>query len=341
MFHLSVRRYLRGLSRRSIGFGLLASVLLGPLGACSTVPGSGGSKGGSAYIVVDVTQKKILSSNNADQKRPVASLTKVATAAVVLDWLDKTGQNQTPAMVVPNSVLTLGGANPIGLAPGDVISVRDALFSAMLGSDNFAAQTLADHFGRQMLRQVGGQEPVTVFVGQMNALANSLNMTKTKFVNPHGLDHVGPVGESTANDMAKMAYYAIHKSAFNFICSQPERQISYQRAGQVKAFNVKTTNKLLGRHGVDGVKTGSTRRAGDCLIASARKNDKIIPLSGNRTQRIPYRLISVVLGSPDRFGETTRLLHAGWNQYEAWMAGGMLIADPKELLQMQRPTNTR
>jgi D-alanyl-D-alanine carboxypeptidase (penicillin-binding protein 5/6) len=303
------------------------------LGACANIPMDNGAGGAGSSIVVDFTHKKILSSSNADKPRPVASLTKVATVSVVLDWLQKHTQTQASMMVVPNSVSLLGGPNPIGLQPGDAISVRDALFSAMLGSDNLAAQTMADHFGRQMIREVGGQDPVAVFVDQMNALSASLNMTKTKFVNPHGLDHAGPVGQSTATDIAKLAWYAIQDSAFNFLCSQVERKVSYQRNGQELAFNVRSTNRLLGQHGIDGVKTGSTTRAGDCLITSARRNDKIIPLDGNRTQRIPYRLISVVLGSPDRFGETPRILQNGWRQYDAWMANGMLVSDPTEMLQ--------
>lgn len=343
MYYLNqaVRQSLLSLSRRTIGAGLVALLVSGVLTSCSTVKMNGGSGNGPSHIVVDFTHRKILVSANADKKRPVASLTKVATAVVVLDWIEKHGQNQTASMVVPNSVATLGGANPIGLAPGDVITVRDALFSAMLGSDNFAAQTLADHFGRDIMRHAGGQDPVAVFVGQMNALANSLNMTRTNFVNPHGLDHAGAVGLSTASDMARLAWYAIHKSAFNFICSQPERKISFQRGGQVLAFNVKTTNQLLGQYGIDGVKTGSTNRAGDCLIASARKTDKIVPLQGNQTQRIPYRLISVVLGSPDRFGETPRLLQTGWAQYDAWLASGMVITGQEELLNTGQPTATR
>ncbi len=339
--NLAVRQILRSFSRRLVGIGFAAVLSTGLLSSCSTVPMGGGSSDGPSHIVVDFTHRKILVSANADKKRPVASLTKVATASVVLDWIDKHDQNQTASMVVPNSVATLGGANPIGLAPGDVITVRDALFSAMLGSDNFAAETLADHFGREMMRQAGGQDPVMVFVGQMNALANSLSMTKTNFVNPHGLDHAGAVGLSTASDMAKLAWYAIHKSAFNFICSQPERKISFQRGGQIMAFNVQTTNKLLGQYGVDGVKTGSTNRAGDCLIASARKTDRIVPLQGNQTQRIPYRLISVVLASPDRFGETPRLLQSGWAQYDAWLASGMVITGPEELLNTGQTATTR
>lgn len=339
--NLAVRQLLRGVSERMVGIGLVAVLAAGLLSSCSTAQVGGGSNNGPSHIVVDFTHRKILVSGNADKRRPVASLTKVATASVVLDWIDKHGQNQTISMVVPNSVVTLGGANPIGLAPGDVITVRDALFSAMLASDDFAAQTLADHFGREMMRQAGGQDPVSVFVGQMNALANSLRMNQTNFVNPHGLDHAGLVGLSTARDMAKLAWYAIHKSAFNFICSQPERKISFQRGGQIMAFNVKTTNQLLGQHGVDGVKTGSSSRAGDCLIASARKTDKIVPLGGNQTQRIPYRLISVVLASPDRFGETTRLLQHGWAQYEAWLASGMVITGPEELLDTGQAISTR
>ena len=77
-------------------------------------------------------------------KRPIASLTKIATGVIAVDWADATGVdlNQTLA-TVPASALAIGGPNPMNLQPGDQLTLRDALYSALLGSDNLAAMTVA------------------------------------------------------------------------------------------------------------------------------------------------------------------------------------------------------
>ncbi|MCP5551754.1 MAG: D-alanyl-D-alanine carboxypeptidase [Akkermansiaceae bacterium] len=294
--------------------------------------GNSGAQGSNSYIVVDANQKKILMEGDADKKRPVASLTKVATVIVAMDWMDSHGGDKTDVMVVPGSAGQLGGANPLGMKPGDRVSVRDALYGAMLASDNVSAETLASHFGAQMMSRAGGQHPIGVFVDQMNALAHNLGMARTRFVNPHGLDHAGPVGLSTARDMARLTIYGLRNPSFNFIVSQPAREIVYTRGGQSFSFKVKNTNKLLGQFGIDGVKTGSTQRAGDCLITSARKKDRFVPIDGQRQRRIAYRLVTVTLGSPDRFGQTSQLIQQGWSAYESWLAGGMIVRDRAELL---------
>ncbi len=317
--------------RRNVLLYVLSMTLL----SCAAVPESG-AQGRTSYIVVDATHGKILSEYKSEREVPVASLTKVATACVVLDWIDASRGSTSDMMMVSPQAVAGGGANPLGLAPGDRISVRSALHSAMLGSDNVAANTLAEHFGRQMMARAGGRDPMSVFVGQMNALVVSLGMTSTEFTNPSGLDHYGKVGYSSARDMALLTLYALKKPSFNFICSQTERQVTFDRAGQSLSFVVKNTNKLLGTYGVDGVKTGTTQRAGECLIASARKQDKIIPLNENQKRRIPYRIVCVVLNSPDRFGQTAQLIQAGWGQYEAWINGGMPVASAKDLLRLPR-----
>lgn len=288
------------------------------------------AQGNNSYIVVDYTYRKILAENDADRKVPVASLTKIATVVVAMDWLKVSRGDQNQMMTVPQSAGLIGGANPVGMVPGDRIRVRDAMFCAMMVSDNVSAHTLADHFGRQMMARVGAADPVTAFVGQMNALAKMKGMTRTRFRNPSGLDHAGKPGLSTARDIARLTFFAMSKSSFTFICSQKTRMIKYQRGGQALSFNLKNTNDLLGRYHVDGVKTGRTAKAGDCLVASSRRADKIIPLSADKKSRVPYRIFSVVLHSPSRFGQTTQLINNGWAQYDAWLAGGMVVGDHEE-----------
>ena len=84
----------------------------------------GYSQAANPYIVVDANHKKILAQNEADRKVPVASLTKVATALVALDWTDSRKLDKNAVMVVPTSAGLIGGANPLGLRPGDQITVR-------------------------------------------------------------------------------------------------------------------------------------------------------------------------------------------------------------------------
>lgn len=296
------------------------------------MPISSSAQGANPYIVVDANHKKVLIANDADRRVPVASLTKVATALVALDWVYAKRGDKNALMIVPNTAAMIGGANPLGMQPGDRITLRDAVYAALMASDNVSAHTIADHFGRQMLPQVGGNDPLNAFVDQMNALAAALGMSKTKFVNPHGLDHQGRPGLSTARDMARLMIYGLRNPSFNFIVAQTSRDISYQRGGQALGFTIKNTNQLLGKFGVDGGKTGSTQRAGDCLIATARKPDRFVPINNNQKRRIPYRLITVVLGSPDRFGQTGNLIQQGWTAYDGWVAGGMQVQAAGEIL---------
>ncbi len=306
---------------------LIGALWLGTCGTTLLMPKESQAQAGNSYIVVDANHKKILIANEADRKVPVASLTKVATALVALDWIYSKNGDKNAIMTVPQSVSAMGGANPLGLQVGDQISVRDAIYAALMASDNVSAQTLAEYFGWQMLPQVGGRDPMQAFVNQMNALAFSLGMTRTKFVNPHGLDHQGPVGTSTARDMARLMIYGLRNPSFNFIVAQTSRDIAFQRGGQSQGFTITNTNQLLGQYGVDGGKTGSTRRAGDCLITTARKPDRFVPINDTQKRRIPYRLVTVVLGSPDRFGQTSQLIQQGWSAYDTWIAGGMKVLE--------------
>ena len=101
-----------------------------------------------SVMVLEAYSGKVLIASNSTEKRPVASLTKIATGVVALDWASALGVDiATYKITVPLTITRVGGPNPMGLKPGDQLTLRDALYSALLGSDNLAALTVADHVG--------------------------------------------------------------------------------------------------------------------------------------------------------------------------------------------------
>lgn len=301
-------------------------------------PLPGGPQAVGAYIIVDANSKKVVAAKESTRKVQIASLTKIATAAVVLDWAEGIGADLGQLATVPASAGAIGGANPVGLMPGDQISLRDALYCAMMASDNIAAETLADHVGRDLLGRAGqGGHPIAKFVDQMNALAKVQGMARTRFSNPHGLDHLNPVPYSTAEDLARLSLYALSKPSFRFFSSQAERRVGIVRAGQERSFLIKNTNQLIGVDRIDGGKTGLTGKAGPCLMITADKPSTITPLPDGRTQVMPHRLVVIVLNAQDRFGSARQLLNQGWMAYDAWVASGRQLQSAGELLTAPAP----
>jgi D-alanyl-D-alanine carboxypeptidase len=296
---------------------------------------AGVARAAQAYIVVDAKTGYILEGHEVRQKRQIGSLTKVVTAAVVLDWAERKGGNLNEVFEIPSQAFVGVTQNAVGFQPGDRISLRDLLYAALVQSDNAAAYTLANAVGSQLEGAVptSGSKlsPVDVFVAQMNALAKQLKMERSRFVNPNGIDDkVRPMPYSTAEDMARATRYAMNKASFCFYISQKERQISFERGGRKMNYVLHNSNELLGRDGIDGVKTGTTARAGDCLILSADRQPEVVQ-EGQNTAVFPRRLIVVLLGSTNRFEEGAQLMVGGWQRYDQWAATGRL-ASPKELL---------
>ncbi|MDB4525899.1 serine hydrolase [Akkermansiaceae bacterium] len=192
-----------------------------------------------SYLAVEAHSGKVLIELNADTKRPVASLTKIATAMVVIDWSELSGSSMGQMAVVPPEAAYLGGSNPMGMIPGDRIALRDAMYSMLLGSDNVAAQTLADHVGRSIITRAGGSDPVGSFVGEMNNLARAIGMTRTKFANPHGMDTARQKGTSTARDMARLSIYAMRNTGMQYYTKQTARSIGSYRGNARRGFKIK------------------------------------------------------------------------------------------------------
>ena len=105
--------------------------------------GSVSSGFASAFIIVDSQTGHVLQDQDGRQKRQVGSLTKVATAMVVLDWAEHKSGNLNQMVVISPDAFVGTGENTIGFQPGDAISLRDLLYAALVQSDNIAAYTLA------------------------------------------------------------------------------------------------------------------------------------------------------------------------------------------------------
>ena len=291
---------------------------------------------GPSYLVIDSHTGYVLIEQGARDKRQVGSLTKVATACVVLDWAEKKGGDLNQLATITDVDFASVEKNEIGWQPGDVVSLRDLLYAALVQSDNIAANALARTVGETLTSAVATatnvkNSPTAIFVGQMNALAKSLQMERTRFANPTGYDQrERPMPFSTALDLARLTRYAMNKASFRFYVSQREREISFQRAGKATHYLLRTTNDLLGTNGIDGVKTGQTARAGECVILSANREAEVIK-NGESATVFPRHLIVVVLGSADRFGDGDRLVRQGWQLYDRWASAGRLV-DPKKTL---------
>ena len=280
---------------------------------------------GQSYIVVDNQTGMILASQRPNDKLQVASLTKIATAMVTLDWAQLSKADLSQMAIISPRAVRAGGINPVGLAGGRLPqSARSSLHRA----DGFGQR------GRDGSRRIrwrsrlpnnNGLAPISNFVSHMNALAHTLGMKRTLFLNPSGSDNVeGTLPYSTASDMARLTRYAYSEADFPFFVSQKSRTIHVFRGGVDMPVELRNTNELLDRDGIDGVKTGRTGRAGDCLILSSERRPEV-QRQGEAVYITPRRIIIVLLGSQDRFGEGIALARQGWGLYDQWTAAGRQI----------------
>ncbi len=286
----------------------------------------------AAFLIMDQTSGHVFESKNPNRKLQVGSLTKIATAMVALDWTEKTKRDLGEFATVPSAAFTVDGTNPISFQPGDRVTLRELLYAALLQSDNIAAYTIADFIGRTLQSSSPEVVPADRFVAQMNALARQLRMQNTLFLNPSGLDSIErKLPYSTASDMGRLTAYAMSKSAFRFYVSQKSRKIAILHAdGTQTDYMLENTNELLGTDGIDGVKTGKTRRAGECVIISASRPPESRK-EGETVVVTPRRIIVVVLGSMQRFPLAAGLLNRGWSMYDQWAAAGRPVKSNETL----------
>jgi len=239
-----------------------------------------------AAVLMVAGTRQVLFDKDANKIMYPASTTKMVTLLTAL----RHGKLTDVVVVGPQAVDIEGSS--LGLKLFDELTLQDLLYGMMLVSGNDASYAVAEHVG-------GGS--VAKFLGWMNEEAEKAGAMRTHFTNPHGLPD--PINHfSTAYDLALIATSGLADQEFAKIVATPVQTVQFINRGQTK--QLANTNKLLFTYtGASGVKTGETRAAGKCLVASAKR--------GN------VQLIAVVLNAGDnRWQEAAQLLDYGFRVME-------------------------
>lgn len=236
-----------------------------------------------AYCLIDRTSGQFMLGEQENEKRPMASTTKILTALLAAEYADPEAEATVSEQADHTAEYTAG------LQQGQTISIQDALKGALVKSYNDAAVVLAEY--------VAGDE--AFFAQLMTKKAFALGAVHTNFQNASGLPAENHY--STAYDLALLSRAALQNPTVAEIVGSPE--VSFSHPGYLEALTLCNTNPLLTSYeGADGVKTGTTNAAGKCLIASATRGDRA--------------LIAVALHAADRAGDCRRLLDYGFRAEE-------------------------
>ncbi|MFI0445086.1 D-alanyl-D-alanine carboxypeptidase family protein [Actinomadura sp. 6N118] len=258
--------------------------------SASAAAGPRGVAAKSAYLF-DSGARKTRWSRAADTRRPIASITKMMTAMVVI----RAGKLDRKLTVKKKHIdyVNKNGASRAWLRVGDKLTVRQLLNAMLLPSGCDAAYVLADAYGPGWKG----------FVTKMNKTARQLKMTRTKYANFDGLPWPsGTATSSTARDQVKLADYAMKNKEFRAIAAR--KTYPLKAGGGHGTYRWTNTNRLLNSYrGAIGIKTGTTDLAGYSLMFAARR--------GKRT------LIGVVLNSSKtkeqvRFTDAMKMLNWGF-----------------------------
>ncbi len=299
---------------------LLASVMLS---VCASA---------QSYIVVDAHTSRVLLAQDTERRRPVAGMAKIAASMVALDWASVAKEDLNQLVTVPVSSVNFGGKNPLQLQVGERLSLRDAIYSGLLGDDDVSMHALSYHVGSKLLahRQRAG-EPVGEFVREMGQFLKFLGLKRTQFYSAHGMELAGESGYSTASDLAILSIHAMKDPGFTYYVKQKTRPVTvYRRSGKKESYSVKTSNPLLGQLGVIGGKTALSSSAGSCLMVASDRDSIVKKYEGGKTTVIPRRLISVLLRSADSHGETRVLLREGERAYDLWASQGYVSSPSRK-----------
>ncbi len=244
-----------------------------------------------AYLLIDANSGQVIVEHNVDQQLPPASLTKMMTAYVLAEEINAGRVSDEDMVRISENAWSQNpifqGSSLMWIEPGKDVSIADLQRGIIISSGNDATLAVAEH--------IAGTE--AVFAEMMNNSAKKLGMDSSHYVNSHGLPD--PAHKTTARDLATLAQAMIN--------DHPEQYKIYKELeftyNDIRQYNRNTL--MLSDSSVDGIKTGYTKEAGFCLVASAQRSD--------------MRLISVVLGSAStktRKNETAALFNYGFHFYE-------------------------
>ncbi len=246
-----------------------------------------------SVILVEASTGKVLYEKNADEPLPPASVTKIMTLLLVMEALDDGKIKLTDMVSTSERAANMGGSQ-VYLEPGEEMSVDEMLKCVTVASANDAAAALAEYVGGSLEN----------FVTLMNRRAAELGMSRTRFENTNGLDDTTTTHLTTARDISIMSRELLkHEKIFDYT----NIWMDTVRNG---AFGLTNTNRLIRYYkGANGLKTGSTSKAGFCISATAKRDG--------------MQLIAVIMGSPtrdERNGTAVKLLDYGFAGYEVYRA---------------------
>ena len=241
-------------------------------------------------ILIEASTGEVIYSNNENEKRAPASMTKMMSLIIIMEEIEKGNLKWDEKIKVSETAASMGGSQ-IYLEAGETMTVHDLVKGVSMASANDAVVALAE--------RISGSE--SEFVKKMNKKAKNLNLTNTYFKNSTGLDEDGHY--SSARDMSLIARELVkHKKILEFSSTYED----YLRQNTNKKFWLVNTNKLIKTYeGMDGLKTGFTQSALYCLTATATRNN--------------MRLIGVVMGEKEskvRNSEMSDMLDYGFNLFK-------------------------
>ena len=222
----------------------------------------------------DISGVGVADGPGAARRVPIASVAKLMTAYVILQDHPLSGAGPGPDITVEPSEAAAypaqarAGESLVAVAAGEVISERQALEALLLPS--------ADNMAWILARWDAGSQ--AAFTAKMNATARRLGMTGTSYTDASGLDSSTT---STAADQVRLGMAAMQTPALAAITAMPAAVVPV-------AGLIRNTNTLLGQDGIAGLKTGSTQRAGGCLLVAARQQ-----VDGHETL-----IVAAVFGQP-------------------------------------------
>ncbi len=259
-------------------------------------------------IMLEASTGKIIFEKNANEKLPMASMTKMMTLLIIMENIENGNIKWSDSVITSEHAASMGGSQ-IFLEVGEEMTVEELVKGICIASGNDAAVAMAE--------KIGGTEEE--FVKLMNKKAKELQLKNTNFTNACGLDSDNHY--SSAHDMAIIGKELVK---YDKILEYTGTYEDYLRKNTDKSFWLVNTNKLVRYYkGVDGLKTGYTEKAGFCITTTAKKDN--------------MRLITVVMGEPStkiRNAETTSMLDYGFNTYKI-----DTVASSKKIIASKKVTN--
>lgn len=239
----------------------------------------------SSVIAMDLDNGRVLYGYNIDEKKLIASTTKIMTAIVAIEngELDKT--------IEVSDIIYKAYGSAIYIEKGEKIKLKDLIYGLMLRSGNDAALVIAE--------AVSGSKEQFVYL--MNEYASNLKLNNTHFYNPHGLEEDnGDANKSTAYDMAKLTKYAMENDIFKEIFGTKNHVVKTN----YKTYSWHNKNKLLSLDYITGGKTGYTELARRTLVTTGSKNN--------------INIVVVTLNDPNDWSDHKTIYEKIFNEYQSY-----------------------